>query len=68
MMSFSTCQCNRPRENSGWVPEREHTAPNGKWKLLDVRWQVCELIVAQEAGVHTGVRADQRAGSGLGRG
>jgi hypothetical protein len=29
--------CNRLKENSGWVPEREHTAPNGKWKLLDVR-------------------------------
>ena len=29
--------CNRLKENSGWVPEREHTAQNGKWKLLDVR-------------------------------
>jgi hypothetical protein len=28
----------RTREISGWVPEREHTAPNGKchWKLLRV--------------------------------
>ena len=29
--------CNRLKENSGRVPEREHTAQNGKWKLLDVR-------------------------------
>jgi hypothetical protein len=25
------------RSDCGWDPEREHTAQNGKWKLLDVR-------------------------------
>ncbi len=39
--SFFACGCNRPKEISGssWVPlaHREHTAQNGKWRLLDVR-------------------------------
>ncbi len=36
-LSFSTCGGLRPKEISDWVPEREHTSQNGKWKLLDVR-------------------------------